>query len=610
MVNSVDSDLFSTSNARFRSPTMVAKTFVPPEQFQMLTKPSHTVMVGPRGSGKTTLLKMLTPEALEAAAIAGRFRLHEGVRFTGVFIPSDIAWSRQIEALGQWNIPPQIAAELFEASFIAAVLRNFAAAIHERLTRSVPQVWLNVASLQVDEATEERVSRALAQVWSLELRVPSFLGLRAAASERILNLGRVAARIHRTQDYSAVADLELGGGLIQQLTLALDLLEALIPAVKGEKWCLLFDELELAPVEIRKSLISAMRSVDERLIFKLAISPYSSDLSDLISALAAMPGHDHDEIWLSYGHKADALKFSFDLMHELVRDRFGQDANLATLLGDTLFPEDETEGERGGRTSATQEDYIRDLYEIDKSFRSFVLEVAGGVDELLQSTGQARAQNLRKILPLVIVRVAFRTSDNSASAGTRRYRSRKNPHIYSGSTALAAVLEGNPRWIIGVMNAILDAGPGAIPARVQTGEIARTRNRFRALLSTIPVPLSSNDTRRGLLSLIDRIGESFRQAVVGSDFTSDPVGTFIVDKDASDDLIAALGSAVNTGAIIYVPDSHSSGLLTSMRGKRFRLSYLLATGYQLPLRLERAASLRVVLSRGPQENQLELFNER
>ncbi len=608
-MKAVESEVFAAANARFRSPAMVARTFVPPEQFRILTRPSHTVMVGPRGSGKTTLLKMLTPEALEAAAAAKRFRLSEGLRFTGVFVPSDIAWSRQVESLGQWDIPAEVASGLFEASFAASVLRNFAAAIHERLTREIPKVWLNVATVSIDRELEGRVAEQLALAWGFELRVPSFLGLRAAASERIVALGRAAAAMHRTRDFTIIETLAQGGGLIPDLTLALDVIEALVPELRGEKWCLLFDELELAPVEIRRTLISAMRSVDDRLIFKLAISPYSADLSDLVSAVGAMAGHDHDEIWLSYGHKAEAVRFSFELMHEVIRERLGQEANLESLLGDALFPTEDESETTTELMSDIQASYVRGLYEIDRSFRRYVNDSVGGADALLSSTGQERAQHLRKIMPLVIVRLAFRTPDDSSSAGSRRYRSRKNPHIYSGTTALAAILEGNPRWIIGLMNALLDTGPGRIVPRIQTGEVVRTRNRFRALLSTIPVPVGSADTRRGLLSLIDQIGQSFRQNIVADDFTPDPVGTFIVDGSASDALLDALGSAVNTGAIIYVPDSDSSGLLTSMRGKRFRLSYLLATGYQMPLRLQRAASLRSIISKEPGDDQLELFND-
>jgi energy-coupling factor transporter ATP-binding protein EcfA2 len=612
-MSSQDSGFFATANARFRSPELIARTFVPPEQFQRLTKVSHTVMVGPRGSGKTTLLKMLTPEALEASSAVKRFRLQEGVKFTGIFVPADISWNRQVAALEDWDVPSQVTADLFEASFVASVIRSFSASIHERLTRSVPQIWLNLAPLTLSPEEESAVARALADVWRLDLRIPSFLGLRAAASARIVELGNAASQIHRTNDFASLEPLLAGGDLVAQMTLALDVLEALVPALRGEKWCLLFDELELAPPAVRRSLMSAMRSVDDRLIFKLAISPYSSDLSDLLSVVAAMPGHDHDEIWLSYGHKRDAMRFSFDLMEEVVRERLGQEVNLEALLGTALFPAEDPEGlidkAPGGDLSNTQEDYVRDLYDIDRSFAAYVDQAVGGVDQLLATTGQQRAQYLRKILPLVIVRVAFRTSDLSRSSGSRRYRSRKSPHIYAGATALAAVLEGNPRWIIGVMSALLEKQGQRISAQVQSGEITQTRNRFRALLSTIPISQSSVDTRRGLLPLIDRIGQSFRLGIVGANFTSDPVGTFVVDASASDALVDALGSAVNTGAIVYVPDSNSSGLLTSMRGKRFRLSYLLSTGYQLPLRLERAASLRAVLAKGVTDEQPELFSD-
>lgn len=603
-----DPGLFATANARFRSPRLVAQSFIPPEQYHRLTKASHTVMVGPRGSGKTTLLKMLTPEALLEASNQRRFRLDAGVTFTGVFIPSDIAWSKQLEMFSKWNLPDETSAALFEASFTSSVLRHFANSLHERFTRQVPSTWLNIRQLTVEPAREALVAEALASLWSLHLRVPSLLGLRAAASERIVELGRIASSLHRNAEGESIRPELLMGPLVPQLTLALDTLEAIVPELVGEKWCLLFDELELAPVEARKSLVSSMRSVDDRLIFKLAIAPYASDLSELVTAVAAMPGHDHDEIWLTYEHKSDAQKFSFELMSAMVQDRFGQQVSLESLLGPGIFPDNESDPDRA-EVSARQEDYVKDLYDSDASFRIYVKRVAGSLDGLLSSTGQKRSQNLRKILPLVIVRVTFRTAESSdAARSARRYRTRKNPHIYAGTNALATILEGNPRWIIGVMSALLDNGQGKINASIQSAEITRTRNRFRAMLSTIPVPESS-DTRRGLLSLLDLIGESFRSAIVADDFNPDPVGTFTVDQSASDALIEALGNAVNAGAIVYVPDSSGAGLLSSMKGKRFRLSYLLATKHQLPLRLERAGSLRSLLSKTPNQTPLELFRD-
>ncbi|NIJ05904.1 hypothetical protein FHR78_002458 [Frigoribacterium faeni] len=552
---------------------------------------------------------MLTPEALAEAAHSKRFRLESGLQFTGIFIPSDIAWSKQLQTYSKWNLPAELSSEIFEASFTTSVLRSFAAALHDRFTRPVPATWLGIQRVTLDPGAESQLAQALADLWSLNLRIPSLLGLKAATAERIVDLGRMAAQLHRTAATDVVDERLLLGPLVPQLTLALDTLEALVPQVAGEKWGLLFDELELAPPETRKSLIASMRSVDERLIFKLAIAPYASDLSELVSAVAAMPGHDHEEIWLSYGHKAQAMEFSYELMRALVRDRYGQAVSLESLLGSAVFPLDDEGLESADGVSGTQEEFVRDLHTSDKTFRAYVARVAGGIEELLSSTGQKRSQNLRKVLPLVIVRVAFRTPDNSdAARGSRRTRTRKNPYIYSGMTALSTLLEGNPRWIIGVLSTLFAEMPSRVSSSEQNAEIARTRNAFRAMLSTIPVP-NSVDTRRGLLSLINSVGETFRESVIIEPFNPDPVGSFIVDNNASAALIEALGSAVNAGAIVYVPDSAGAGLLSSMKGKRFRLSYLLATQYQLPLRLERSTSLRTILTQSNKQTPLELFTD-
>ena len=49
---------YESLNARRLSPQQVAMTFVPQDQFTVLTKNRHSVLLGPRGSGKTTLLTL------------------------------------------------------------------------------------------------------------------------------------------------------------------------------------------------------------------------------------------------------------------------------------------------------------------------------------------------------------------------------------------------------------------------------------------------------------------------------------------------------------------------------------------------------------------------
>jgi hypothetical protein len=114
------------------------------------------------------------------------------------------------------------------------------------------------------------------------------------------------------------------------------------------------------------------------------------------------------------------------------------------------------------------------------------------------------------------------------------------------------------------------------------------------MLKTIPCPPIGNSAR-GLLSLLDRIGNYISDATIDKPFTADPPSTFIIDSDLEDELVDALGKALNAGAIIYAPNDARDSIITSLRGKRFRLSYLLAPYYYTPLSLGPSRRLRTIL---------------
>jgi hypothetical protein len=99
-----------------------------------------------------------------------------------------------------------------------------------------------------------------------------------------------------------------------------------------------------------------------------------------------------------------------------------------------------------------------------------------------------------------------------------------------------------------------------------------------------------------LLSLIDVIGEYFRNQIVGIPFTPDPFLSFVVDSHISEALHNSLAQALNLGAIVYVPDGEGEILITSLRGRRFRISYWLAPRYHLPLILGKPISLSKILA--------------
>jgi hypothetical protein len=95
---------------------------------------------------------------------------------------------------------------------------------------------------------------------------------------------------------------------------------------------------------------------------------------------------------------------------------------------------------------------------------------------------------------------------------------------------------------------------------------------------------------------VQRIGEHFHEEIVSGPFKSDPYGSFVVDSHTSSEILNLLEKAVNMGAIIYVPDDSSEMILRSLKGKRFRLSYLLAPIMEIPIRLGKPISLNRLLN--------------
>jgi hypothetical protein len=189
-------------------------------------------------------------------------------------------------------------------------------------------------------------------------------------------------------------------------------------------------------------------------------------------------------------------------------------------------------------------------------------------------------------------------------------RSRKRALLYTGADSVFAVSEGNPRWFISMIERLLDhwePNTSTVPDRVQAAEMVHSAQRFAAMLGTIPVKDLSVIGPRGLIGLVERIAEYFHRRVVTDPFTPEPPNTFVVDDDIPHAIADALGQALNAGAIVYVPDDWSRLILDDLRGKRFRISYLLAPLFGLPIRLGKEINLSSILARvKPDDQQLRL----
>lgn len=598
--------IFESFNARALEPHQVAKTFVPSQHYRTLAKRAHTIIVGPRGSGKTTLLKMLQQPALEAWTHPDAESFRQSIDFTGVFVATDVSWGAQLSALGQGQLDEESHRVLGIAAFTTHVLRALVIAMQNRV-HGLPDSAIAGPHRRVALPPEKEVRMVKHMAESLYLK-PALLTLLAMKQ----SLTRRMADIHTFANKEIVLGLSERKERVAALSYAhLHFLTSLSvcteafedeSGVAPDRWALLFDELELAPRWIREELFRSLRSADSRFLFKLSMSPYNDDTAGLDQSMAATPGNDYDEIPLWYAHKEDGAPFCHVLWESMLKERQLPNAPPEEVLGrsefETLTDEWVDAGTAYSPGSRLQKRVAR-AAQHDPSFAEYLREKDIDVNDLHNLEGDTRAADIRKVAPLLVVRESFRSVSKTSEHESRQItRSRKNPKIYAGASSLFAIVEGNPRWFIGIVGRLLESlrARHVAPAR-QAKEVAATSDRFAAMLRTIPCPVSlGRRTTDSILGVLDRVGHFIFGRVVLDDFTSDPAGSFTVDAHISEDVLVCLGRALNAGALVYVPDEMSGVIVQSLRGKRFRLSYLLAPRYHIPLRLGRDVSLSFILS--------------
>lgn len=600
--------LFYSFNARTLPPRDIARQFVVSDHYDRLTNPMHSLIVGPRGSGKTTLLKMLHPEALGAWQAPAAESYRDKVAYSGVFIATDRLWEAQLRAMSQAGIEDD-ARFLIDAIFCTHVLRSLVSSMHSRAQHEDSH-----RRVHLSPRSEADFVRAVAPTWGVAPPIPTLLALKHSLTARLTELSAIT----RTDTLLTAADRRRRLTEIPQL--AIGFIEAVSQGVEvfndltGDshaRWALLFDELELAPEWIVKGLLNAPRSVDERLLFKLSISPFTSVLPETYEPDAPSAGHDYEQLDLWYAQKEAGYAFTKALYRSLAA-RHGLDLSRSEtdVFGWSDFATHPSEfanvATAYNQGSRRQKAFAR-LAAKDASFADYLNRKSIEPNRLHEIPSDRRAAEVRKITPLVLLR----DSHLSTSGSVNRLRSRKTPDLFFGAQTLFAMTEGNPRWLVGLIGRLLadlDSPEGTVGKQKQSRYVEQATNRFRSLLRTIPCADSSGAKRRqSVLQLLDGVGDYIHKRCVVDPFNPDPAGSFTVDSNSDPSVLEALGQALNAGAIVYVPDQPGDTLLRSMRGKRFRLCYLLAPHYKIPIRLGRAISLGRILNGSMLDDDERLF---
>lgn len=578
----------------------VSRSFVPSQHFHDLAGNWNCLLIGPRGSGKTTYLKMIDIRALRAWNHPEANDYRAAIRYTGIYVPSDIAWGAMVEALGNNRLKPECHKVVAEAAFCTNVLMAAVDAMEAKFRIGTNDASLEYGVRWLQGNDFETGIRAIALAWKLQIEAISFTSLRTALGQRLLDISAQAAEIsavaeHTLKDiYEKIPYASLR--FDSALTFALDELDRRADDADA-KWALLLDEFEIAPPQIHQLVVASLRSANRKLFYKIALAPCGPNVGDNITSSAPpSDGNDFREVYLWYGDKKGALAFCTQLFNA----RFSNHPALcgktpAEGLGKSLYVEstdDQRPSTPTGKWAQRWEQEFIELHAKDESFRKFLAE-----KEIDPQNLDSSSSLVRKIAPIVAFRNAhLRSNDSMARKGRKKLF-----FAYTGWEAVAAITEGNPRWFIGVLNMIVSriqsGGKLPVPQSTQHDQVCNASEHFCSMLRTAAHESALGlGTRQPVFSLLEKIGRYFNARIVNKDFIEEIPLSFEVDNKVDDDVENALRIAFNLGAIVCLSDSDGYGGFKSLRGKRFRLAYLLAPEFKLPLRSTKHVVLSSILS--------------
>lgn len=587
---------YGAFNARWLSSEEVARTFVPVPQFRQLVHNSHAALLGPRGCGKTTLLKMLTRRALAEWDSHDRAKRFKGAfdkpPFEAVYIPSDIRWSYELESLRtEPFLTDSLAHQVQRAMVTCGSLRSVVTTLSDLVAR--------------DRKAEAAICSALISRWNLEQTISQFTDVR-------LSLDKLAFTIRSLLLFGKEDELERSLANLPTLfySFALDApidaclvaTEAMPPALRPARWALCYDELEISPVWLRSELLAALRSVQQEFLLKLTWSPL------LPSGIRTAPdaASDFRAIRLWSSHIQDPRAFCENLAQDFLNDRFpDRGVTPDSFLSRSILAADpDEEPPDAYEVGSTEHVVFKEVAERDESFHRLLKERGLDPSDPVPRSGEDKDQFFRKVKPIALLRREFVLPGKE--------RSRKSVTLFAGKQAVYAMSEGNPRWLLGLLNDLADFGTSLSDLAIKGMVTVKYKDQARLLTNAsrrFLTQIKANPTRdREHLTLFDficRIGTTFSGELYDRDFPLDPIGSFEVPVGTDRSTIHNVEQLLELGALIHVGRSQQE-VPTQVEGSRFRLTFLLAPAFRLPFRTYRPTGVGEALSGRALAGQLEL----
>lgn len=596
--------LFDDFNAKYTSLEEVATTFVSNIDFFNLAKNNHTFVLGPRGCGKTTMFKMLTPSAINVwkPKPGAESLLKDNFPFIGIYIPSDELWKDQLA-----QITSSISSDEKLIQFVSNALINI-----NILTNFCSTLKSYTRIISNDSDKQYELSLKLIHAWSLENCLASLDDIMIALNSRkdyfLAKLKQFTFNLRYNKNAGIEFEKYFFSDFLDSIKIGILSFEQIFLAGKEQKWALCFDELELVSIEFTSQLINKLRITPSNILFKLSSGP----LTEFESSYAQV-FHDYEvvKMW-PYSHKEEGRyeKFCEEIAAVKLNNYFNKNSiNNVSVNFDDFF------GELDFKKSISNEFNFRliekasdkepgsfvwnaykTLASIDESYKLILKSKKIDVNNPIPQADSIYNSFFRKTREIAINRLIFNKYKNGKYVGQR---SRKEYLIYYGKDTVFKICEGNPRFIINLVNDLVNEVDNFesfdISPEIQSRIIKSVSSRFNVMLMTYPTSVKvRNNTNINLSWFINKIGNYFEDEINRGPFKIDPANSFRFSTiNTHPDILKLIQTGLRLGALVKV-DTNSNDLIVTS-DTRIRLSYLLHPQYKLPLRLYSSVKLSKII---------------
>lgn len=595
--------LFDNFNARHSSYEQIAETFISNEDYFAISKNNHSFVLGPRGCGKTTMFKMLTAPAQNAwkPTVSKDINLKESFPFIAIYIPSDELWKDQLKKIiHPINDDKELSAFLSNALICLNILSNFCNGI---------KTYIEVNRLNVENELEYNFCIKLIKAWQLEDCVASISDIHIALNIRKNDLlNKLKSYVLRLK-YGEVQPPDFPdyyhSDFLDYTKNGIIAFEEVYFEGKTQKWALCFDELELVSNSFIQLIISKLRIAPPNIVFKLSSGPLTE-----FSNHIAQVFHDFEvvKMWpFSYKEEPRYMEFcesvALQRIHQFVKANKLIDTGitLRTLLGTLDYKKSLTSefgfkiDEKANENSENSATWyaFKELASIDTNFKSLLERYVLDIDNPIPKNELSESTFFRKTKEIVINRLIFNKYANGGYSGQKF---KKEYLVYYGYETILKISEGNPRFIINILNELLsyqDNVSQLIPCTPETQStvIKAVSAKFKAMLMTFPTSAQFNGRNIDLIWLINKVGEYFENEINRNEFRINPANSFTLNPEFTKPVIMKLiHIGVGLGAFVKI-DSTPDDIIIDRR-TRFRISYLLHPEFKSPLRLYGNVKLR------------------